>query len=327
MKIKLAQYGISHDHASGKAKVMGESDEVDFCGVFEPSEETRAALGAHSVYEGVHWFSSVEEMLEDEAIVGIAVQGKVSQNLAFARQIIEHGKHVWIDKPAGDDLDAFRAVLNIAREKGLLVQLGYMFRYNAGFQFIFDCVESGKLGEIFSVRARISSGPSSEKEWQRWDARGEREGGIMFILACHVIDAVVTLLGRPIALPVFRAATTTNFLSTATIQRPFSNMRRRWRRSSRRRWRFRRALRGVWKSMARAAVRFWSLLNRRHCACVWTKTGTAIAKVGRTCRWKTVRVMSRACARLSPIFAVRKRRTARSTTSWQYRRRYCGRRG
>ena len=141
MKIKLAQYGISHDHASGKAKVMGESDEVDFCGVFEPSEETRVALGAHSVYEGVHWFSSVEEMLEDEAIVGIAVQGKVSQNLAFARQVLEHGKHVWLDKPAGDDLDAFRAVLNIAREKGLLVQLGYMFRYNAGFQCIFDCVE------------------------------------------------------------------------------------------------------------------------------------------------------------------------------------------
>ena len=70
MKIKLAQYGISHDHASGKAKVMGESDDVDFCGVFEPSEETRAAFGAHSVYEGVHWFSSVEEMLEDRGSAG-----------------------------------------------------------------------------------------------------------------------------------------------------------------------------------------------------------------------------------------------------------------
>ena len=197
MKIKLAQYGISHDHATGKARVMGESDEVEFCGVFEPSEETRKTLGANPVYEGVYWFSSAEEMLEDETIVGIAAQGKVSQNLAFARQALEHGKHVWLDKPAGDDLDEFRAVLDIAHEKKLLVQLGYMFRYNAGFQFIFDWAQAGKLGDIFSVRARISSGPSSEKEWQRWDARGEREGGIMFILACHVIDAVVKLLGRP----------------------------------------------------------------------------------------------------------------------------------
>lgn len=197
MKIKLAQYGISHDHASGKARVMAESDEVEFCGVFEPSAEIRETLGANSVYEGVHWFSTAAEMLEDESIVGIAAQGKVSQNLGFARQALAHNKHVWLDKPAGDDLDEFRAVLDIAREKKLLVQLGYMFRYNAGFQFIFDWAQTGKLGDIFAVRARISSGPSGAKEWQRWDARGEREGGIMFILACHVIDAVVALLGRP----------------------------------------------------------------------------------------------------------------------------------
>ena len=88
-------------------------------------------------------------MLEDETIVGIAIQGKVSENLGFAREALEHGKHVWLDKPAGDDLEAFRAVLEIAREKGLLVQLGYMFRYNAGFQFILDWAWSGKLGDIF----------------------------------------------------------------------------------------------------------------------------------------------------------------------------------
>ena len=35
MKIKLAQYGISHDHASGKARVMQENNDVDFCGTFE----------------------------------------------------------------------------------------------------------------------------------------------------------------------------------------------------------------------------------------------------------------------------------------------------
>jgi predicted dehydrogenase len=197
MRIKLAQYGISHDHAAGKARVMAESDEVDFCGVCEPSEEARVSLGSNAAYEGVHWFSSPQEMLADKSIVGIAIEGRVSQNLAFARQALEHGKHVWLDKPAGDDLSEFRAVLDIAREKKLLVQLGYMFRYNAGFQFIFDCVQAGMLGEIFSVRARISSGTASEREWRRWDARGEREGGIMFILACHVIDAVVTLLGRP----------------------------------------------------------------------------------------------------------------------------------
>ena len=176
---------------------MKESDQIDFCGIFEPSPEVREALGTRPAYEGVHWFSAKEEILEDESIVGIAAQGRVSQNLAFARQALERGKHVWLDKPAGDDLDEFRAVLDLARDKGLLVQLGYMFRYNAGFQFVLDWANTGKLGDVFSVRARISSGPSSAAEWQRWDSRGEREGGIMFILACHLIDIIVALLGRP----------------------------------------------------------------------------------------------------------------------------------
>ncbi len=206
MKVKLAQYGISHDHASGKARVMRESDEIEFCGVFEPSAEIRERLGANPVYDGVHWFAEREEILEDESIVCIAAEGGVSQNLAFARQALEHGKHVWLDKPAGDDLEEFRAVLDIAREKGLLVQQGYMFRYNAGFQFILDWAKSGKLGDIFSVRARISTGLSDEAHWQRWDSRGEHEGGIMFILACHLIDIVVALLGRPDRVTAFSLA-------------------------------------------------------------------------------------------------------------------------
>ena len=149
MKMRLAQYGISHDHASGKARVMKESDEIDFAGVFEPSAEVRETLGQTSTYEGVHWFTSKEDMLEDETIVGVAAQGRVSQNLTFAREILEHDKHVWFDKPAGDNLDEFREVLDIARDRKLLVQLGYMFRYNAGFQFILDWASSGKLGDIF----------------------------------------------------------------------------------------------------------------------------------------------------------------------------------
>ncbi len=79
MKMRLAQYGISHDHASGKARVMKESDDIDFAGVFEPSLEVRETLGQNPVYEGVHRFASKEEMLGDETIVGIAVQGRVSR--------------------------------------------------------------------------------------------------------------------------------------------------------------------------------------------------------------------------------------------------------
>ena len=197
MKVKLAQYGVLHDHASGKARVMKESDEVDFCGVFEPDSVAREAVENVDPYRDLNWFSCKEDMLNDETIDGIAIQGKVSDNLTFADEVLSHNKHVWLDKPAGDSLQAFREVLAVANEKGLLVQLGYMFRYNAGFQFLLDWVASGRLGHIFSVRARISSGMVNQSHWDRWDSHGERDGGILFILACHLIDIIVALLGRP----------------------------------------------------------------------------------------------------------------------------------
>ena len=75
VKIRLAQYGISHDHAGGKTNVMKQSDDIEFAGVYEPSQEVRETIGSSSTYDGVTWFESKEEMLEDETIVGIAAQG------------------------------------------------------------------------------------------------------------------------------------------------------------------------------------------------------------------------------------------------------------
>ena len=193
----MAQYGISHDHAHDKARVLQRSDDVEFAGVFEPSAEKIELLGGHEAYAGAHWFSSKEEMLEDESIVGIAVEGEIFDNLGFAREVLVHGKHVWLDKPAGDDLAAFREVVDIARERKLNVQLSYMWRYHPGFRFILDWATSGKLGAIFSVRGRLSAWPGSEDRWKLWESPGVRAGGIMFIMGGHLIDIIVSILGRP----------------------------------------------------------------------------------------------------------------------------------
>ncbi len=193
MQVKMAQYGIAHAHASGKADVMKGSSDVDFCGIFEPDPQIRAKRGKADAYKDVRWFESKEEMLDDDSIVGVAVEGQVGDNLAFAREAIEHGKHVWLDKAAGTNLEEFHRILTMAKEKSLCVQLGYMFRYNPGFQFMFDRVNDGSLGDIFSVRGRMSTSLSPEQCLPL----AQYPGGMFFELLCHLTDIVVALLGRP----------------------------------------------------------------------------------------------------------------------------------
>ena len=196
-QVKIAQYGTLHDHASGKTRVMKESPDVDLVGIYEPDELAKQKRENNSLFQDLHWFTSPADILEDNSIQAVAVQGQVVDNLSFAEQALIHNKHIWLDKPAGDNLQHFRKILQIAKDRNLLVQLGYMFRYNAGFQFLLDWAKKGKLGNIFSVRARISSGNVNEEHWERWTSNGERKGGIVFILACHIIDIIVTLMGRP----------------------------------------------------------------------------------------------------------------------------------
>lgn len=193
MKIKMAQYGIGHAHASGKIDAMKRNPDVEFCGVFEPDTDIRAAQGKAGVYKDINWFKSKDDILKDPSIVAVAVEGQVQDNLAYARECVEHGKHIWLDKPAGNDLEEFRKILDMAKEKGLLLQLGYMFRYNLGFQFLFDRLKDGSLGDIFSVRGRMSTSVPTER---RADL-GKFQGGILFELLCHLIDIVVYILGRP----------------------------------------------------------------------------------------------------------------------------------
>ncbi len=84
-------------------------------------------------------------------------------------------------------------MLKIATDKQCIVQLGYMFRSNPAFQFLFEAVRNGWLGEIFEVHGVISKKlPAADRA-----ELAKYRGGAMFELGCHLIDAVVRLLGKP----------------------------------------------------------------------------------------------------------------------------------
>jgi len=193
MKVDFAQIGTAHAHASGKVGALRANADVAFHGVYEPDPALRAQRDGDAAYRDVHWFGGEAEVLQNEEIAAVAVESHVADNLAIARRALEHGKHVWLDKPAGNDWQAFQDVIELARSKGLLVQLGYMFRYNPGFRFILDWVREGRLGDVFAVRGRMSQSLSEERRAYL----SAYEGGILLELLCHLIDIVVALLGRP----------------------------------------------------------------------------------------------------------------------------------
>jgi predicted dehydrogenase len=202
-KICIAQYGTKHGHAAGKLAALRTNPRVELAGVFEPDHLRREALErAGGVWEGLHWYEHAAELLDDPRIVAVASEGRNHESLAHTEACIAAGKHVWYDKPAGDDWERWQRVAAKAEQRGLVVQLGYMFRYHAGFRRIASLAREGVLGDIYAVRAHMSTSipPAERREIAR------HAGGILYDLGGHMLDQIVWLLGRPSAVTSFLRA-------------------------------------------------------------------------------------------------------------------------
>ncbi|MCI0808709.1 MAG: Gfo/Idh/MocA family oxidoreductase [Chloroflexi bacterium] len=201
-KLRMAQYGTKHGHAQGVLQVMLDHPEVEVVGVYEPDSHRRKQLegAGDGAWGQVKWVDSPSEILDDPSVVAVSSEGSNRESLGFTEEIVEAGKHVFYDKPAGDDYQRFERVVELARRQGTFLQMGYMFRKHDGFERIANWARSGFLGHIFQVRAHMSTWiPEKNPEGIHTGREGlaHHRGGVMYDLGGHMLDQVVWILGRP----------------------------------------------------------------------------------------------------------------------------------
>lgn len=195
-KIRIGQIGICHEHAAAKMmslRAMHEAYEV--VGVVDDRHTAAAKFFNDdlSPYEGVSWMSE-EELFAVPNLQAVVVETPNLDLVPTALRCLERGLAIHMDKPGGDDLELFGRLLRGCRIKMLPFQMGYMLRHNPALQFCRAAITKGWLGDVFEVQANMSHhyGGNSYQEYL-----ANFRGGIMFNLGCHLIDEVVSLLGRP----------------------------------------------------------------------------------------------------------------------------------
>jgi predicted dehydrogenase len=189
--IRIGQIGVGHAHAT-KLAVYRASPDYEVVGIVEPDAELRRKAEAMPVYQGLPWMSQ-EQLLNVDGLRAVLIETRVRDLLDAAEAGVNAGKHVHLDKPAGTSLRQYRRILDHAEKQGLLVQMGYMYRYNPAMVLLRKFLAEGWLGEVFEVHAVMSKvvGAAERKQLAQFS------GGIMFELGCHVIDQVVKILGKP----------------------------------------------------------------------------------------------------------------------------------
>jgi len=196
-RIKIGQIGVGHAHAS-KLGVYRASPDYEVVGIVEPDAALRRQAESQAAYRDLPWMTR-EQFLNVPGLQAVTVETRVRDLLDNAEACIAAGKHVHLDKPAGESLPQYRRILDAAAKQKLLVQMGYMYRYNPGVILLREMLRQGWLGDVFEVHTVMSKVIPAA-------GRGELipyKGGLMFELGCHVIDLVVGVLGKPAAVHAF----------------------------------------------------------------------------------------------------------------------------
>ena len=187
-RIRIAFLGGSHSHAEAKVKVVMTSPDYELAGLWE--EDSKAREGYERA--GVRMLSR-DQILDDKSIQVIAVESEVAEHGPHARAAVEAGKHVHIEKPPALDVGSFRSLLDLAEQKRLHVQVGYMWRHHPGINKALEAARRGWLGDVYLVRGTMNTLIPADRrpEWAKF------RGGQMFEQGPHMIDPIVRLLGRP----------------------------------------------------------------------------------------------------------------------------------
>lgn len=117
-----------------------------------------------------------------------------------ARQAVDSGAHVFIEKPISDTTDGIGDLQAAAAHSKRVVRVGYNLRFHRGLRLAKELVDQGSVGRIMWAQAEFGQYLPDWRPWQDYrrgyTARRELGGGIL-LDASHEFDYMMWLLGHP----------------------------------------------------------------------------------------------------------------------------------
>lgn len=147
-------------------------------------EDANAAQAAAQKYS-VEGFTSWRELVDRKGLDAAVVAVPTRAHLEVAREALDRGLHVLLEKPIAADLDQGRELIETAKRNGRLLAVGHVERFNPAVRELVARIGAGDLGRIFQVQSR-RQGPFPQRI---------RDVGVVIDLGTHDLDVLRHIVG------------------------------------------------------------------------------------------------------------------------------------
>ena len=182
---------VAHAGVGGWGKnvvrVIGELSELAW--VVDTDEGRQADYAAR--YPKATVTGSFADALADDTVQAVSIATPVPTHYALAKQALEAGKHVFVEKPPamrGEEMDELVA---LARANDRVLMPGHLLLYHPGLRKVKELVDAGELGDVACVYGnRQNLGVIRSNENALWS------------LGVHDLSVILYLLDEDPALAV-----------------------------------------------------------------------------------------------------------------------------
>ena len=133
----------------GKNLVRNFDDLADLRRLCDLSPDLRDSFARR--YPNARMCESFDELIDAPALDAIVIATPVPTHYALAKQALEAGKHVFVEKPPAMRGEEMEELVAIAEERDLTLMPGHLLLYHPGVRKLKELVDKGDLGDVLCV--------------------------------------------------------------------------------------------------------------------------------------------------------------------------------
>jgi predicted dehydrogenase len=168
---------LGKEHARIYAE-MAAAGEVTFAGVYDIAPEVANAVAERFRVSALPSLASAAESAEAFSIVT-----PTSTHFPIASQLLKHQRHVLVEKPMTDNAADATALVELARERGCVLLVGHIERFNPVFRRLQEVAPEPRFIEAH----RLSPYPARSVDI-----------GVVLDLMIHDLDVVLAFVNSPV---------------------------------------------------------------------------------------------------------------------------------
>lgn len=162
-------------------RILKQCDEVDYLAVCDMDPARLAAITPGNVAQ----YADYKAFLDDKQINAVIIATPSPNHYTLAKQALEAGKHLLIEKPVTLIAAQAKELNDLAKKQEKVLATGHIFLYNDGIDFLKKHIQTPAFGSIHEIECiRQGHGPIRTEINVMWD------------LATHDISILLHLLDQ-----------------------------------------------------------------------------------------------------------------------------------